>query len=221
MPSAWPLFDLRLRTARLVLRSPTDDDLFALLDVARTGVHDPAEMPFAVAWTDLGPPAFEQSFLQYFWTCRAAWRPEAWQLVMAVVFDDRPIGIQELSARRFATLRSVETGSWLGRAYQRQGLGTEMRAAVLALAFDGLGATVATSAVIEGNIASRRVSETLGYEPNGETLVAPRGAPVVERRYRLPRDRWDPARYPVRIEHLDPCRAMFGLDARPDPAASR
>ena len=43
--------------ARLVLRSPTDDDLFALLEVARAGVHDPDQMPFAVAWTDLAPPA--------------------------------------------------------------------------------------------------------------------------------------------------------------------
>ena len=60
----WPLFDLRLRTPRLVLRSPGDDDLFALLEVARAGVHDADQMPFAVAWTDLAPPAFERSFLQ-------------------------------------------------------------------------------------------------------------------------------------------------------------
>jgi RimJ/RimL family protein N-acetyltransferase len=220
MPSAWPLFELRVRTPRLVLRSPTDDDLFALIEVARAGVHDPDQMPFAVAWTDLAPPAFEQSFLSFFWGCRASWTPEAWQLPLAVVLEDRPVGIQDLKATGFPTLRTVETGSWLGRAYQRQGLGTEMRAAVLALAFDGLGALVATSGVIEGNAASERVSQKLGYEPNGEALVAPRGIPVVEHRYRLTRERWDPDRYPVRIEHLEACRAMFGLDARsddPDP----
>ena len=216
MPSAWPLFDLRLATPRLVLRSPGDDDLFALLEVARAGVHDADEMPFAVAWTDLVPPAFEQSFLSFYWGCRASWTPEAWQLPLAVVLDGLPIGIQELRATGFPTLRTVETGSWLGRAYQRQGLGTEMRAAVLALAFDGLGADVATSGVIEGNVGSRRVSEKLGYEPNGESLVAPRGTPVVEHRYRLRRERWDPDRYPTRIEHLDGCRAMFGLDAQTD-----
>jgi RimJ/RimL family protein N-acetyltransferase len=218
MPSAWPLFELRLRTSRLVLRSPTDDDLFALIEVARAGVHDPDEMPFAVAWTDLAPPAFEQSFLSFFWGCRASWAPGAWQLPLAVVLEDRPVGIQELRATSFSTLRTVETGSWLGRAYQRQGLGTEMRAAVLALAFDGLNADVATSGAIEGNIASRRVSEKLGYEPNGESLVAPRGTPVVEHHYRLPRERWDPGRYPVRIEHLEACRSMFGPDARSDVA---
>ena len=94
-------------------------------------------------------------------------------------------------------MRTVETGSWLGRPYQRQGIGTEMRAGVLALAFDGLGAEIATSGAVEGNPASRRVSEKLGYEPNGEALLAPRGTPVVEQRYRLTRERWDPDRYPV------------------------
>jgi RimJ/RimL family protein N-acetyltransferase len=221
MASPWPLFDLRVRTPRLVLRSPTDADVFALLDVARAGVHDPAEMPFAVPWTDLAHPEFERSFLQFYWGCRSGWSPEAWQLPLAVVLDDRPIGIQDVAAKNFPTLRTVETGSWLGRAFQRQGIGTEMRAAVLALAFDGLGAEVATSGVIEGNVASRRVSETLGYEPNGEAFVAPRGTPVVEHRYRLLRERWDRDRYPVLIEGLDECRPMFGLDARADAADPR
>ena len=221
MSSAWPLFDLRLRTPRLALRSPTDDDLFALLEVARAGVHDPDRMPFAVAWTDLAPPEFERSFLSFYWGCRSSWTQEAWQLPLAVLLEDRPIGIQELRATGFATLRTVETGSWLGRAYQRQGIGTEMRAAVLALAFDGLGAEVATSGAIEGNAASRRVSEKLGYEPNGEALIAPRGTPVIEHRYRLVRERWEPGRIPVRIEHLDECRALFGLAARTDAGDPR
>jgi hypothetical protein len=58
MSGPWPLFALRLRSARLELRSPTDPDLFALLEVARAGVHDPATMPFVIAWTDLRGDAF-------------------------------------------------------------------------------------------------------------------------------------------------------------------
>ena len=112
MSSAWPLFELRLRTPRLELRSPTDDDVFALLEVARGGVHDAAHLPFAVAWTDLASPAFERGFLQFYWGCRASWTPEAWQLPMAVVLNDRPIGVQDLSATGFPTLRTVMTGSW-------------------------------------------------------------------------------------------------------------
>jgi RimJ/RimL family protein N-acetyltransferase len=53
-------------------------------------------------------------------------------------------------------------GSWPGRRYQRQGAGTEMRAAVLFLAFDGLGALAAESGALEGNDASSRVSGKLG-----------------------------------------------------------
>jgi hypothetical protein len=47
-----PLFGLRLRTPRLELRLPTDDELVELRELAHAGVHPPDEMPFAVAWTD-------------------------------------------------------------------------------------------------------------------------------------------------------------------------
>lgn len=123
----------------------------------------------------------------------------------------QPIGIQEVMATEFATLRTVETGSWLGLAHQGQGFGTEMRAAVLWLAFEGLGAQAALSGALEGNEASHRVSEKLGYEPNGEGPVAPRGIPVTEHHYLLRRERWQRDRVPVTIEHLDACLSMFGL----------
>jgi RimJ/RimL family protein N-acetyltransferase len=207
----WPLFDLRIRTSRLELRSPTDEDLEALLEVARDGVHDPRLMPFAVAWTDQPSPAFERSFLQFFWRARASWAPEAWKLPLAVVHGGQPVGIQEIWATDFPTRRVVETGSWLGLRHQGQGLGTEMRAAVLYLAFEGLGASAALSGALEGNEASRRVSEKLGYQPNGEGVVAPRGRPVVERRYLLRRERWQRGLYSASIEHLELCRSMFGL----------
>jgi RimJ/RimL family protein N-acetyltransferase len=44
-----------------------------------------------------------------------------------------------------------------------------MRAAALHLAFAGLGAREATSEAFADNRASNRVSQTLGYEPNGTT----------------------------------------------------
>ena len=211
MAPAWPLFDLRIRTPRLELRAPTDDDIFALLDVARAGVHDPERMPFKVAWTDLPSPEFERSFMRFFWGARASWSPTAWRLPLTVVRGAQPIGIQEVMATEFATLRTVETGSWLGLAHQGQGFGTEMRAAVLWLAFEGLGAQAALSGALEGNEASHRVSEKLGYEPNGEGPVAPRGIPVTEHHYLLRRERWQRDRVPVTLEHLDACLSMFGL----------
>lgn len=214
MPDAWPLFGLRLRTDRLELRSPTDADLMALVKVARAGVHDPSVMPFLVPWTDIPSPEFERSFLQFMWSTRVSWTPEAWRLPMAVVHEGEPIGIQEIAAKRFAVRRVVETGSWLGRASQGRGIGTEMRAAVLHLAFAGLDAVAAESGVLAGNEASRRVSATLGYQPNGAAVVAPRGMPVQQTLYLLRREDWRPERYPTTIEGLADCLPMFGVEPR-------
>ena len=132
----WPLFGLCSRSARLELRPPTDDDLLALLEVARAGIHDPATMPFAIAWTDLRGEAFDQGFLRFYWGTRASWTVDSWSLPLAVYLDGRPIGVQEVRATNFHTDRIVDTGSWLGVRFQGQGFGTEMRAAVLAFAFD-------------------------------------------------------------------------------------
>ncbi len=211
MAHPWPLFDLRVQTPHLELRLPTDDDLVALLEVARGGVHEPEAMPFLVPWTDLPSPMFERSFLRFHWDARASWSPTAWRLPLAVVRDDRPLGVQELVAAGFPLRRTVSSGSWLGRRYQRQGVGTEMRAAILYLAFEGLGALAAESGALEGNDASARISAKLGYRPNGEILVAPRGTPVVEHRFRLTLEDWTKGLVPVVIENLDACRDMFGI----------
>lgn len=211
MSLPWPLFALRVRTPTIELRSPTDDDLEALIDVARGGVHPPETMPFIVPWTDLEGAAFNQGFLQYFWGARASWSPDRWNLPLAVIVDGHAVGTQSISASRFGLLRAVETGSWIGLPWQGRGLGTEMRHAALHLGFAGLGATVAYTGAFEGNASSARVSEKLGYTPNGEKLHAPRGAVVRERCYRLDRATWQARRRDdIELIGLDECRAMFG-----------
>ena len=47
-------------------------------------------------------------------------------------------GVQGMLATDFAVNRQVSTGSWLGQAYHGRGIGKEMRAAILHLAFAGL-----------------------------------------------------------------------------------
>ena len=145
LKAAWPLFGLRIRSERLVLRLPTDDDLPGLLDLAKAGIHPPAEMPFGVAWTDATGAAFDQGYLQHHWKWRGSWRPEEWWLNLMVEWEGRPIGAQTISGEDFAIHRTVDSGSWLGQAYQGRGFGKEMRSAVLSFAFDGLGARFATS----------------------------------------------------------------------------
>jgi RimJ/RimL family protein N-acetyltransferase len=208
----WPLFDLRLRTDRLELRLPTDDELAALAAVARAGMHPPGEMPFGVAWSTVPSPAFERSFGQHHWAARGSWTVDAWSLHLAAFLDGRPIGAQSLFARDFPTLRLVKSGSWLGLPYQGQGLGTEMRTAVLALAFEHLRAEVAESEAFLDNERSAGVSRSVGYESNGFGRLAPEGVARETERYRLTASGWRSRRRPaVRVDGFDACRELFGL----------
>jgi RimJ/RimL family protein N-acetyltransferase len=207
------LFDLRLRTERLELRLPTEDELVEFAHVAEHGVHPPEFMPFQVAWTDaIGTPEFVAGFTDYHRKAREDWSPAFWNLLLGVWAGPEPIGIQGSDARDFITRRTAETGSWLGQRFQGQGYGTEMRTAILELLFRGFGAVVATSGALAGNIASARVSEKLGYEHAGERFVEPRGEPVREQRLKLTRKRWESLdRVSVEIAGLEPCLPLFGL----------
>ena len=111
---------------------------------------------------------------RYFWRERAAVVPGTWMLNFAVLEDGVPIGVQDLRAVDFTPLRTVSTGSWLTRSRQGDGLGTEMRVAVLAFAFDHLGAEVAESGALDWNEASLGVSRKLGYRDNGVKRVTAR-----------------------------------------------
>jgi RimJ/RimL family protein N-acetyltransferase len=217
----WPLFDLRLRTPRLELRLPTDDDLLELVRVARAGIMEEGQTFFAVPWHELPSPAFERQFLLHWWASRGHWDPKNWNIAFAVVADGRPIGMQDMMARDFEVRRTVVTASWIGRTYQGRGFGTEMRAAVLALAFDGLGAQMAESGFFTGNLASARVSEKLGYSPNGEEVWAVSGRRLIEQRLCVARESWRRDLVPVTIEGLERCLKLFGVgDLGPDEWAT-
>ena len=217
----WPLFDLRIRTPRLELRLPTDEDLLRLVGVASAGVVDRDRTVFLVPWHKLPSPAFERQFLLHWWGNRGRWSPEAWSLGLVARKDGCPIGIQEVMARDFAIKRVVISGSWLGREFQGQGLGTEARAAILALAFDGLGADAAESGYFEGNAASARVSEKLGYRIWGNEVLAIEGKRELEINVRCTRETWRRDLVPVTIEGLEPCLKLFGVgDLGPDEWAT-
>lgn len=126
-------------------------------------MHDPATQPFAVAWTDVEPAERAITTMRYHWSCWGSWQPTNWTLNLVAVDNGVVVGTQGMSATDFAVVREIGTGSWLGLPYQGQGIGTAMRAAVLALAFDGLGAQFATSDASAENHASLRVSRELGY----------------------------------------------------------
>jgi RimJ/RimL family protein N-acetyltransferase len=206
----WPLFGLVLRTPRLEMRVPDLAQLAELGEIAAAGVHDPAVQPFYAEWTDQPPEKVARGAIQWQWRTWALWQPENWSLGLVAIAGGRVIGTQGLDAKQFAVLREAGTGSWLGRPFHGQGYGTEMRAAVLELAFTGLGAEFVTSEAFADNHASYAVSRKLGYADDGIARHVIRGVPVTGRRLRLDRSSWEAARsIPVEIEGLDRCREMF------------
>ena len=134
------MYGIRVRTPRLELRLGDTAELRQLATLAERGIHPPDEMPFAIAWTDaIGEPGFADGFLEYHHASLRDWAPERWTLNLLVWEAGTLVGTQGVMADRFAADRTVESGSWLGRAQQGRGLGTEMRAAAIELAIRGSG----------------------------------------------------------------------------------
>lgn len=207
----WPLYGLAVRTPRLELRHPDDEMAAALAELAARGISPPGFRPFLVPWDEVPSPHQERNTLQHYWTSRAEWTPVSWHCPFAVVVEGVVVGSQSLRADDFATLRTVRTGSWLGRDHQGRGIGGEMRAAVLHLAFAGLGAVRAESAAWHDNQGSLAVSRRLGYQENGDELRLRGDDPDREIRLLLTRERWERHRRPdIDLTGLDPCLASFG-----------
>ncbi|MFI0464224.1 GNAT family N-acetyltransferase [Saccharopolyspora sp. 5N102] len=209
----FPLVGLRLTTPRLELRLPSPDELSELAELAASGVHDPDVMPFTVPWTDHPPEQVALNVIQHYWRQLGSWTPQNWSLNLTVFCGGVVVGQQSIGARDLGITREVHTGSWLGQRYHGQGIGTEMRAAVLHLAFAGLDVEEAVSAAFEHNAASQAVSRKLGYQPDGLQRRAVRGAASVEHRLRLTRAAWERHRaIPVGIEGLSPCLPLLGIN---------
>ncbi|HEY5693446.1 MAG TPA: GNAT family protein [Gaiellaceae bacterium] len=202
-----PLFGLRLRTPRLELRLPRSEELDALREVALGGIHPPEFMPFTIPWTD-DPELVE--FRDYHEMRRREWSADEWHLELGVFVEGELAGIQAVESKDFARTLTVGTGSWLGSRFQGRGVGTEMRTAALELAFRGLGAQLARSGAVDGNIASLRVSQKLGYREIGRGTVAPRGVELPHTDVALRRGDWRPP-CAVEIEGLGTCLPLFGL----------
>jgi len=207
----WPLFGLRLRCGPVELRLPRDEDLADLADLAAAGIHPPEQMPFYTAWTRERPPGFQRSFVRHHWGSRSRWAPEHWSLDLAVRRAGVLVGVQSVEARAFAVRRVVDTGSWLGMAHQGRGTGTLMRVAVLALAFDHLGAREATSGAFLDNPASLAVSAKLGYRDNGVIVHDREGVAAREQLLVLSAQDWRAVPRPaVDVEGVEDCRALLG-----------
>jgi RimJ/RimL family protein N-acetyltransferase len=206
----WPLFDLVVRTPRLEVRLLREAELAHLVDLIDGGIHEPEAMPFFVPWTDAAPARRARDAAQWMWRHRANWSPDNWNFTGGVFVDGQVVGVQDIGAEHFRAVRSVHTGSWLGRAHQGRGMGREMREAVLHLAFAGLGAKEALSGAFEDNAASIATSRAVGYEENGEARAHRRDGSGRTVRFRLGRDAWERRRRAdIEIVGLEGCLDMF------------
>jgi RimJ/RimL family protein N-acetyltransferase len=200
VPDPWPLWHLELRTPRLTLRPDDDAGLHELMAEACRGIHPAGEMPFGVPWSEAEPAVLMREGFKHHWRCRVECTPDNWQINFLVRYQGKVIGSQTVHAKEFAVTREFGTGSWIGMRYQGVGIGTEMRAAILLLAFDHLGARTARSEAHDDNPQSHGVSRKLGYEPDGTYLSTYRDRPVTNVRLKLTPERFEAYRPDWKLE---------------------
>ena len=208
--AVWPLFGFRLETSALTLRCATEADMCVLAAMLPTDLEVDPSLPHHEG---LAPP--EQRAigeLQQYWRNLGSWTADSWKLPFVVEVDGGPVGCQTLEADGFPTRRLVDTASWLVVEARGRGWGRAMRAAVLHLAFDGLGASFAVSSAWHDNHASLGVSRSLGYVDNGIDMHVHDGRADRLQRMLLTAERWRGVVRPdVTIVGLDACRSLFGL----------
>ncbi|MDQ1617191.1 MAG: hypothetical protein QOJ60_3130 [Actinomycetota bacterium] len=210
----WPLFDLRIHTADLELRPVRDADQVEIAGVLPDDLElDPSAHRFAQVDERYGRSLV---VAQTYWRHYGSWTADAWRLNFVVRLDGELVGEQELEGNDFLTTRTVDTSSWLVSRFRGQGLGKQMRTAVLALAFGPLAAEAAITSAWHDNGASLGVSRALGYQPNGVSLDPrepdrTRADTMVH--LRLTRADWlaGGRAKGVTIDGFEPCRPLFGL----------
>lgn len=210
----YPLLDVGVSTPRLQLCGATDDRLDRLADVVRAGkaLADPAPYDDPISFYEAYPDQRVAMWLRAIWRRRGTVDPDSWRLNFVVVVDGEPVGMQSLIGVSFSAFGTVTTFSWLSADQRGHGFGREMREAVLHLAFDGLGATEATSDAFVDNRGSNAISRGLGYEPNGSDWATRQGEPALLNRWRLTRDTWEPRRRgDIRLLNIGACRALLPL----------
>jgi RimJ/RimL family protein N-acetyltransferase len=208
----YPVLALRITAGPLELRGISDEDVAALADLAAGGIHPPDRMPFSTPWTDSPAADLPLRFARHHWGNRAAFSPEHWILDLVAVWEGVIVGTQGFHTSDYLVTRTGETGSWLGREHQGRGIGTRMRQALCAFAFDCLDAQEVTSGAFQDNPASLAVSRKVGYLPNGRRRMVRRpGEWHVNQGLVLTPETL--VRGPeITVDGLAPVRRLIGLD---------
>lgn len=216
-PSSYPPLNVRVHTPRLSLLGATDELLEQLVPAIRKGVVTAPPWPFDDPMSLYKDnPDREWAWLRAIWAGRGRVSDSFWRLYFVVVVDGEPAGMQDLVGVNFSAFGTVTTFSWLSPETRGLGLGKEMRQAALHLAFDGLGAREAESAAFVDNHASNRISQALGYLPNGMDWDTRRGDPAEVFRWRLTREHWlEGRRDDIALVGVADCLPVLGIDPGP------
>ena len=206
----YPVLGLTITAGSLELRGLSDDDIAALGALAQRGVHAPERMPFYHPWTDAPSAEIPLGMAQYHWSQRARFSPAAWSLELGVWVDGELVGCQGFGTTDYLVTRTGETGSWLGIEHQGRGIGTRMRQAICAFAFDHLKAAEITSGAFLDNPASIAVSHKVGYIDNGISRKKRRDAVAEHLALRLTPETFVRGE-PITVEGLEPVRRLIGL----------
>jgi RimJ/RimL family protein N-acetyltransferase len=212
--TSYPLLEVRVSTPTLELRGATDDLLDELAEVVRAGkTHaDPPPYDDPISLYEPDPDQRVAKWMRAIWRGRGRVETDAWRMYFVVVVDGRPVGMQDLIGVNFATLGTVTSFSWLSTDERGRGLGHEMRAAILHLAFEGLGAKEASSDAFVDNHGSNAISRALGYQPNGSDWATRLGEPGLLNRWRLTRDNWEKHRRDdIQLHNIEACRTYLPL----------
>lgn len=164
-------FGLRVTAQDITLRLFRDSDLPAYAELISSRLFADETAPHVFDWWARDPVVRLREGIQWLWRARSGITPKEWTLTLGVFDGDRLIGSQDVSAREFAKLRVVESGSYLRLDAQGRGIGTLMRQMMLVLAFDHLGAVRAESGAILGNDMSLAVSRHCGYQLDGTAIT--------------------------------------------------
>ncbi|HKD97552.1 MAG TPA: GNAT family protein [Micromonosporaceae bacterium] len=212
----WPIVDLRLTVGDLTLCPQTEADLDHLTEVWPPDFEDDPSRPRHPHLDHAAARAV--ALRQLYWRSVGQWSPEDWRLQLIAFRGGAVVGCQIIRGTDFRRLGTVKTGSWVATPLRGQGIGKAMRLAVLALAFEGLGARYAETSAWQDRAASLGVSRSLGYLPNGaHREPSGDGDDDAEMVYlRMPLEVWQrrhAGHHGVTIENLTP--AWYGAERTP------
>ena len=204
---SFPLTYLEIITPRLKLRLADNDELDVLARAAVGKILKPEQEDWMAHWSQVKSPELEKRLLQHHWRRMADFTVNDWHLNLVVFFEEKPIGSGSLAAENFLQRRSISSGSWIIDDYRGRGLGKEIRAGLVQLGFEKLGAEEMRSGAHIDNLASQRVSLSLGYKRDGSNRLHGPGDGV---RFLLRSSDWE-SRSDIEICGFDRCQQMFGI----------